>query len=61
LGGSQGREKATGQGVVDTLLELLPSLGFKSAQGLKFSVIGYGNVGSWTARILAKHGAKLVL
>ncbi len=59
IGGSLGREKATGQGVVDTLLELLPSLGFKSAQGLKFSVIGYGNVGSWTARILAKHGAKL--
>ena len=60
IGGSQGREKATGQGVVDTLLELLPELGFKNAQGLKFSVIGYGNVGSWTARILAKHGAKLV-
>ncbi len=59
IGGSLGREKATGQGVVDTLLELLPSLGFKSAKGLKFSVIGYGNVGSWTARILATHGSKL--
>ncbi|MCC6284469.1 MAG: Glu/Leu/Phe/Val dehydrogenase [Phycisphaerales bacterium] len=59
IGGSLGREKATGQGVVDTLVELLPALGFKSAQGLKFSVIGYGNVGSWSARIFAKHGAKL--
>lgn len=59
IGGSVGREKATGQGVVDTLLELLPSLKI-DVKGMKFSVIGYGNVGSWTARILAKHGAKLV-
>ncbi len=59
IGGSLGREKATGQGVVDTLLELLPTLKIE-AKGMKFSVIGYGNVGSWTARILAKHGAKLV-
>lgn len=59
IGGSVGREKATGQGVVDTLLELLPTLKIE-AKGMKFSVIGYGNVGSWTARILAKHGAKLV-
>lgn len=59
IGGSVGREKATGQGVVDTLLELLPSLKI-DAKGMRFSVIGYGNVGSWTARILAKHGAKLV-
>ncbi len=59
IGGSLGREKATGQGVVDTLVELLPTLGI-SVQGMRFSVIGYGNVGSWTARILAKLGAKLV-
>jgi glutamate dehydrogenase (NAD(P)+) len=59
IGGSLGREKATGQGVVDTLLELLPTLRIE-AKGMRFSVIGYGNVGSWTARILAKHGAKLV-
>ncbi|MBX3378273.1 MAG: Glu/Leu/Phe/Val dehydrogenase [Phycisphaeraceae bacterium] len=59
IGGSLGREKATGQGVVDTLLELLPTLKIE-AKGMRFSVIGYGNVGSWTARILAKHGAKLV-
>lgn len=59
IGGSLGREKATGQGVVDTLVELLPSLGL-NVKGMRFSVIGYGNVGSWTARILAKLGAKLV-
>jgi glutamate dehydrogenase (NAD(P)+) len=59
IGGSLGREKATGQGVVDVCLEMLPELGVKVEQ-MKFSVIGYGNVGSWTARIFAKHGAKLV-
>jgi glutamate dehydrogenase (NAD(P)+) len=59
IGGSLGREKATGQGVVDVCLEMLPELGI-NVENMKFSVIGYGNVGSWTARIFAKHGAKLV-
>lgn len=59
IGGSLGREKATGQGVVDTILELLPALGFKGPDNLGFSVIGYGNVGSWAARIFAKHGAHM--
>lgn len=59
IGGSLGREKATGQGVVDVLVEMLPEIGI-SVNGMTFSVIGYGNVGSWTARILAKLGAKLV-
>jgi glutamate dehydrogenase (NAD(P)+) len=58
IGGSLGREKATGQGVVDVCLEMLPEIGIDPAK-MKFSVIGYGNVGSWTARIFAKHGAKL--
>jgi glutamate dehydrogenase (NAD(P)+) len=59
IGGSLGREKATGQGVVDVLVEMLPELGIK-VDGMKFSIIGYGNVGGWTARILGKLGAKLV-
>lgn len=58
-GGSLGREKATGQGVVDVMVEMMPALGLKM-EGLRFSLIGYGNVGSWTGRILAKLGAKLV-
>jgi glutamate dehydrogenase (NAD(P)+) len=58
-GGSLGREKATGQGVVDTLVNLLPELGIK-VDGMSFSVLGYGNVGSWTARILHDMGATLV-
>ncbi len=59
IGGSLGREKATGQGVVDVLVEMLPSMGI-NIQGMRYSLIGYGNVGSWTGRILAKLGARLV-
>lgn len=59
VGGSLGREKATGQGVVDVCAELLPELKI-NIKGMKFSVIGYGNVGSWTARIFHDMGAKLV-
>lgn len=58
-GGSLGREKATGQGLVDVLVELAPELGIQ-IKGMTFSLIGYGNVGSWTGRILGKMGAKLV-
>lgn len=58
-GGSVGREKATGQGVVDTLMEMLPELGLK-AESCTFSVLGYGNVGNWSARIFQDKGAKLV-
>jgi glutamate dehydrogenase (NAD(P)+) len=59
FGGSPGREKATGQGVVYVLEELLPQLGF-DIEGLSFSLIGYGNVGSWTGRILTGLGARLI-
>lgn len=58
-GGSLGREKATGQGLVDVLVELAPSLGI-NVKGMTFSLIGYGNVGSWTGRILGSMGAKLL-
>jgi len=59
MGGSAGREKATGQGVVDVLKEMLPELGIE-IDGMSFSLIGYGNVGSWTGRLLGELGAKLV-
>ncbi len=59
FGGSLGREKATGQGVVDTLVELLPEVGLK-VEGMRVSVLGFGNVGSWAARILHDMGAKVV-
>ncbi len=58
-GGSLGREKATGQGLVDVVVELAPELGL-TIKGMTFSLIGYGNVGSWTGRILGGMGAKLL-
>jgi len=58
-GGSLGREKATGQGVVDTLAEMLPEIGVEM-KGCKVSILGYGNVGSWTGRILQDRGAKII-
>lgn len=58
-GGSLGREKATGQGVVDTLIEMLPELNLKPEQ-CTFSVLGYGNVGSWSGKIFQDKGAKMI-
>lgn len=57
-GGSLGREKATGQGVVDTLVEMLPELKLAPSK-CTFSVLGYGNVGSWSAKIFQDKGAKM--
>lgn len=59
MGGSLGREKATGQGLVDVLVEMLPELNVDISK-MTYSLIGFGNVGSWTARLLQEFGAKLV-
>jgi len=59
FGGCLGREKATGQGLVFALEELLPELGIDVTK-MTFSLIGYGNVGSWTGRLLTHLGARLV-
>ena len=58
FGGSAGREKATGQGLVYVLEETLPELGIDPAD-MDASIIGFGNVGSWTGRILEKGGARI--
>ncbi|MDX2116987.1 MAG: Glu/Leu/Phe/Val dehydrogenase [Planctomycetota bacterium] len=58
-GGSLGREKATGQGVVDTLCEMLPEIGVQP-KGATFSVLGFGNVGSWSGKIFQSKGAKMI-
>lgn len=57
-GGSVGREKATGQGVVFAIDEWAEETSF-SLEAASFIVQGFGNVGSHGARILAKAGAKL--
>jgi glutamate dehydrogenase (NAD(P)+) len=59
MGGSLGRDKATGQGLVDVLKEVLPELGIDLSK-CTFSLIGFGNVGGWTGRLLCELGAKLL-
>src|SRR5580693_7072045 len=54
-GGTLGRSKATGQGLVFCLLEWAREKNF-SLEGSTMSVQGFGNVGSNTAVILAKLG-----
>jgi glutamate dehydrogenase (NAD(P)+) len=59
FGGSLGREKATGQGVIDTLVELLPSMNIP-IEGMRVTLQGFGNVGGWAGKILQGLGAKVV-
>jgi glutamate dehydrogenase (NAD(P)+) len=57
--GSIGREEATGRGVALCTRWALAELG-RGVEGATFALQGYGNVGSWAARILCSWGAKLV-
>lgn len=59
LGGSVGRDKATGQGVVFVMEQWAADNGMDLSKATYF-VQGFGNVGSWTARLLAPKGAKLL-
>src|SRR3712207_5922785 len=59
LEGSYGREAATGRGVVYMYREAAPQLELAPPE-TTFVVQGFGNVGSWAARIMAQLGAKLV-
>src|SRR5215207_9521068 len=59
LEGSYGREAATGRGCVYMFREAAPHLGLSPAD-TTFVVQGYGNVGSWAARIMQQLGAKMV-
>lgn len=57
-GGSQGRDGATGQGVVYCIQEWAHSRRF-TLDGSTLAVQGFGNVGSHTARILSRMGVTL--
>jgi glutamate dehydrogenase (NAD(P)+) len=59
IGGSEGRLKATGQGLVYCIEEWARDKGFQ-IRGSRAIVQGFGNVGSATAEILAAMGAKIV-
>ncbi|MGH8905871.1 MAG: Glu/Leu/Phe/Val family dehydrogenase [Egibacteraceae bacterium] len=59
LGGSYGREAATGRGVVLVTNETVRDAG-RRPQDLTVAVQGFGNVGSWTARLAAAEGYRVV-
>ena len=59
LGGSLGRNEATGRGVLITAREAMQRLG-KPLAGATVAVQGFGNVGSQAARLLHEAGARIV-
>ena len=59
LGGSVGREQATGRGVVFVMRSAAADLGM-DPDGARIVIQGFGNVGSWTARIAGELGCKVV-
>src|SRR5436853_2238560 len=59
IGGSLGREDATGRGVADVILEAMQHLKLDLANAT-VAVQGFGNVGMHTARILHEIGARVV-
>jgi glutamate dehydrogenase (NAD(P)+) len=58
-GGSLGRDKATGQGVVFLIERWAEDNGLDLSQ-MSYFIQGYGNVGSWAARLLKPLGVKLL-
>ncbi|KOM38531.1 hypothetical protein LR48_Vigan03g191300 [Vigna angularis] len=59
LGGSLGREAATGRGVLFATEALLNEHG-KGVSGQRFVIQGFGNVGSWAAQLISEKGGKVV-
>ena len=59
LGGSLGRESATGQGVAYILQEAAKDLGL-NLQDVGVVIQGCGNVGSWAARLLHQNGCRVI-
>jgi glutamate dehydrogenase (NAD(P)+) len=59
LFGSEGRDAATGRGVMDVLAAALDEQG-KSFEEVTVAVQGFGNVGSNAALLIAERGARIV-
>jgi len=59
LGGSLGRQSATGRGVVHAYIEAARTLGLRP-DATRVAVQGFGNVGSWAAQIITELGCKLI-
>ncbi len=59
IGGSAGRVRATAQGIVFTIEEAVKHLNI-SLKGSTVAIQGFGNVGSYSGRILHDKGCKIV-
>ncbi len=59
LGGSFGRDQATGRGVATCMREYA-LIEKANPRDLTVVIQGYGNVGSWTARVASEMGFKIV-
>ena len=59
LGGSVGRDSATGRGVVYIMTEMAKDMGM-NLEGGRVVVQGFGQVGSWTVRLAAEMGCSVV-
>jgi glutamate dehydrogenase/leucine dehydrogenase len=59
IGGSLGREMATGRGTMIIVREALADQG-KSLVGVRVAIQGFGNVGSAAAELLHEAGAKII-
>jgi glutamate dehydrogenase (NAD(P)+) len=59
LHGSRGRDSATGRGCMVAIRQVLATDG-RPLRGTRFAIQGFGNVGSWLARLLHEQGARIV-
>jgi glutamate dehydrogenase (NAD(P)+) len=59
LGGSVGREEATGRGIMNILRKFLATQN-KQFTGTRIAIQGFGNVGANAARLLEERGATIV-
>lgn len=59
IGGSEGRGDATARGMVYTVVEAAKHLKM-DLKGATVSVQGFGNAGSWAAKLLSEKGCKII-
>jgi glutamate dehydrogenase (NAD(P)+) len=59
IGGSLGRQSATGRGVVVVYQEAAAALGLRP-EATRVVIQGFGNVGSWAAQLITGLGCKLI-
>ncbi len=60
LGGSLGREEATGRGCVVVMEEAVGELELGPPEDVRVAIQGFGNVGSWAAKIAEDRGYRVV-